>query len=99
MRRGTTPKHTFTLPFNVDDVDSVQVIYRQDMISKVVKAKSDCILDGNNITVTLSQEETLRFTCGKCAYVQIRVLRKGMALASEIIKVLVDECLENEVIE
>ena len=98
MRRGTTPNHIFTLPFSVEDVDSIHILYSQDDNVKLKKTKSDCVFDGNKVSVTLSQEETFRFIHGKMAYIQIRILRKDLALASEIMYMIIDECLEDEVL-
>ena len=98
MRRGTTPKHTFTLPFSVEDIDSIHILYSQDERVRLKKTKSDCILDGNKVSVTLSQEETFRFMRGKKVYIQIRILRRDSALASEIMNMTIDDSLEDEVL-
>lgn len=100
MRRGTTPTHTFNLPFSTENVSKAKVIYSQE--EEVIFAKEDaaCEREGNTVKVRLTQEETLRFDCTKVVKIQIRILTKGGdALASDIILVKVDKCLESEVLE
>lgn len=61
MRVGTTPTYTFRLPFSADTCKKVKVTFRQS--NKVVLEKSDeCILEGDVIKVSLTQDETFKFT-------------------------------------
>lgn len=99
MRRGTTPKHTFTLPFDTADVAKVRVIYAQGDEVVLVKCEDDVSFEGNDITLKLTQEETLSFSCKTSVKVQIRVLTTaGDALSSDPCIVSVEECLEDEVL-
>lgn len=77
MIRGTTPTHTFEIPFNTSMIASVRVVYAQDDAVIVTKCTEDCIFDGNTINVTLTQEDTLKFDCKKCVQIQLRVLTTG----------------------
>ena len=100
MIRGTTPTHTFTLPFDVSVIKEIHVIYAQGRV-KLVKKKADCELSGNEVKVRLSQEETLMFCAALPFKVQVRVLTHiGDALAS-VPKTVVDVIgtLEDEVIK
>lgn len=99
MRRGTTPTHTFVLPLDMDTVTSFRVIYAQGDEVKLRKEKDDCSIDGNVITVKLSQEETLSFNMGKIVEIQVRILCGDIAMASDIMYVSVERLLEDEVIE
>ena len=97
MKRGTTPTHTFTLPFDVSVIEKARVLYSQGEELKLTK--TDCVLDGNTLTVKLTQEDTFKLDCGKFVDIQLRVLTPGGdALNSDIIRVAVDRCLENEVL-
>ena len=97
MKRGTTPTHTFTLPFDVSMVEKARVLYSQNDELKL--SKTDCVLDGNTVTVRLTQEDTFKLECGKFVDIQLRVLTPdGDALNSDIIRVSVERCLENEVL-
>ena len=99
MRRGTTPTHTFTLPFDTSQVKCARVVYAQMNRVVLVKTGVDLTLEGNTIRLTLTQEESLRFNCSKPVEIQVRVLTlAGEALNSNIVKVPVQRCLESEVL-
>lgn len=98
MRRGTTPTHVFALGIDAGLIKDLRVIYAQQGRVLVKKELGDCTVNGGEVTVKLSQAETLRFDSNKMVDIQIRVLTTGGdALASDIINVTVDECLDNEV--
>lgn len=99
MRRGTTPTHTFTLPITVDNVSEALIVYAQSDEEILRKTVSECRMDGNTVSVDLTQEETLRFCCDKKAQIQMKVLtRDGKALVSNIITTDVSKCLTDEVL-
>ena len=99
MRRGTTPTHTFVLPFDVSTISKLHVLYAQDEQVKIRKTETDVTLDGNKVVLTLTQEDTLLLECKKTVEIQIRVLTAGGdALNSDIIRVPVERCLEDEVL-
>lgn len=99
MRRGTTPTHIFKLPFDVSEVKAVRIIYSQDDKEVLIKEKDDLTIDGTTATVILTQEETLKFHCNGYIEIQVRILTDGdIAMASKIIKLLVETCLEDEVL-
>lgn len=100
MIRGTTPIHTFTLPFDVSVIKTVKVIYAQDDIQLFCKRTEDCELDGSVIRVGLTQEETFLFDCKKQVQIQIRVLTlNGDSISTDVINVSVKKCLDYEVLE
>ena len=100
MRRGTTPTHTFTLPFDCSEITKLHIAYAQDDEVLVEKTLSDCECDGNVLTVTLAEEETLLFDCKKrCAEIQLRVARGVKKLASDIFKVPIDRILKEGCLE
>lgn len=100
MLRGTTPTHVFTLPFDTETVKDVQIIYVQGGKEKLTKSKDDCTLDGNEIAVKLTQEETFSFDDGKCVKVQVRVLTQSDdVLISPVMLVECEECLFCEVLQ
>jgi hypothetical protein len=99
MIRGTTPTHTFNIPFDTSLVDEVKITYAQDNVVVLEKHTSDCILDDATISVTLTQEDTFLFDCKKSVQVQLRILTKsGEALASVVEHIGVAKCLDNEVL-
>lgn len=98
MRRGTTPTHIFTLPFDVSIVADVSVIYQQDKVTIVKKNKSDCSLEGNTISLTLTREETLAFDEFKFVKIQMTIWTPtGDVMVSDIVMKAVAECLDDEV--
>lgn len=99
MIRGTTPTHNFKLPFETRLVKEVMVIYAQDDKELFHKDRYDCKMEGNTISVTLTQDDTLLFNHKKNVQIQIRILTEaGDALASNIHVVSVKNCLNDEVI-
>ena len=99
MRRGTTPTHTFALPFETSIISALRITYKQENNVIITKDKNDCTLNGNVINVKLSQEETLKFKCNAPAKVQLRIVKNDDAIASEVFNFFVNECLDNEVIK
>lgn len=99
MRRGTTPTHTFTLPFEASLVAKLRVIYAQRDIVKIVKKECHAEFDGNTIRVKLSQNDTLRLSCSLKTEIQVKVLtHTGESFVSEIITVKTERCLIDEVL-
>lgn len=99
MQRATTPTHIFTLPFDVSLLKEARVIYQQNGNTVLKKEETDCEMSGNEIRVTLTQEETLKFEASKIALIQLRVLLvDGTVSASQIMSDLVTDCLDCEVL-
>lgn len=99
MKRGTTPTHTFTLPFETSLLKTVRVVYSQ--LGRVILTKTggELSLSGNTVSVKLSQEDTLRFNCSHPVEIQIRVKTlTGDVHNSDIERTTVGRCLENEVL-
>ena len=99
MIRGTTPTHTFKLPFDVDNIKSVMIIYAQKDREILCKETADCTLKDDVITTTLTQEDTFRFNHRDHVHIQVRLLtNSGTAMASEPKVVNVKDCLNDEVL-
>lgn len=99
MPRGTTPTHTFTLPFDAALVKSCRIIYAQRDVKVICKETDNCTINGKTISTTLSQEETLRFSCDTPVQIQMRVLTKdGTAMKTPVYIKHVRECLDDEVL-
>lgn len=88
--RGTTPTHVFpAIPLMSDEIQQVYITYFQNGSELFTKKKIDCTFENEetmamcDISVTLSQEETLSFAPGRAA-LQVRILDvQGHAYASE----------------
>lgn len=99
MKRGTTPTHTFELPFDTSILKELKITYAQDDKSILCKRLADCELNGSVAKVKLTQEETFMFDCKKMVQIQLRGLTLGGdAPESDVIIVSVDKCLDDEVL-
>lgn len=95
IRRGTTPTHTFGVDLDLRDA-IVFVHYTQNGIVIVEKTGKDVITDEESITVTLSQQETLKFEANVPVCIQISyVLQDGTADKSNVIVLMANETLKD----
>lgn len=98
MRQGTTPTIQITInDIDLNEMQNIYVVFEQNgYILK--KESSDLDIEGNTISVLLSQEETLNFKEGTCN-IQLRMITKGgVAIASPIKTTKVYRVLNKEVI-
>ena len=96
MRRGSTPTHVFNVSLDADLIDKVRVLYAQNGMLVLKKEMADCTVEGQKITVKLTQKDTLAFKDGK-AEVQLRInTPTGESIPSKIYEVDVRRLLENE---
>lgn len=98
MRQGTTPTIQITInDIDLNEMQNIYVVFEQNgYILK--KESSDLDIEGDVISVLLSQEETLNFKEGTCN-IQLRMITKGgVAIASPIKTTKVYRVLNKEVI-
>lgn len=105
--RGTNPDHEFELPYQLELIDSVRVIYGQgnkSIFKKIWnKNNSDkentCRLTNGKIVVPLTQEETYLASPSKPLYIEIRIrLNNGkVVMSEEPIGLRVIDTMDNEV--
>lgn len=82
--RGTTPLHSFELPYPIEIIDDIRVIYGQGKQLLFTKTKSDCVIENNEIQILLSQEETLMFTSFQNVFIEIKIkLKNGKVVRNE----------------
>lgn len=84
MIRGTTAQFNFKLPYKFSELETVQITFWQSNNSgpnqnrplPIVKVLSQCqpTDDPKELRVTLTQEETLRFSDKYKAYTQLRAM-------------------------
>lgn len=100
MIRGTTPTHTFTLPFDSTGITKLSIAYAQGGRVVLEKTLPDCNIKGNVITVSLTEEDTLKFDSNKAmAEIQLRLGFGDSRMASQVMhitteRILKDGCLE-----
>ena len=95
MIRGTTPTLTFKLPFDCSTIDIISISFAQ--YNKIVFEKYyyDCVIKGNEIIVTLTEDDTLKFNSDEHAEIQIRVGIGEQRFASQIMKIGIERVLRD----
>ena len=98
MIRGTTPTHKLNVNVNLTSA-KVYVTYKQRGSVIVERSNEDTndtlIIDEKSITLTLTQEETLKFYANEKVEIQIRaVFEDGEAIASNIVSLYTDKILK-----
>lgn len=99
MYRGTTPVLNFKFPFNLDTLQDIYVTFEQRNGTEFDKTLEDAQVDGDTLTLNLTQQDTLKLKHDRPLLIQIRAKTPdGVALASHIITVDVNEILKEGVI-
>lgn len=111
MVRGSTPTHTFTLPFAPPQGTEFRIVYAQGEDYKEKNlfeiTTERCTIDGKAVRVKLTQEETLLFDCapvwhnGQYAPLPVKIqigckTPGGETLWSNIINTTADRCLKED---
>lgn len=97
MRRGSTPTNVFLVDIDLTAA-TVFVSYEQGGKVIVEKTGTDLTVTEESVTLTLSQEETLRFHSGE-VLIQLRyVMPNGTADASNIIRTTAERIIKDGVI-
>lgn len=97
--RGTTPTLQFVLPFDVGTLADAYVTISQNGTVLVDKPLTDCKCDNKTLTVTLTQEDTLRLDCNCVSEIQIRAKTAGgEVIASNIIRTSTGRILKDGII-
>lgn len=96
---GTTPTHIFTLPFDPALLKRIKITYAQNGKVILEKYETDCTIEGREIRLELSQEDTFKFDERSIVDIQIRVLtHDGKAPKTPVYHIRPDECLDTEVL-
>jgi hypothetical protein len=100
--RGTTTDITFDTGLDCTAFDLLAVTFSQEGQEVLTKKITDCNIDGDKITVSLTEEETLLFSCEKNPIeMQIRAGEGKYRIASAVMitkagRILREGCL-NEI--
>ena len=98
MRRGTTPTITYNVDVDLTSAVELYVTLKEGGLVVIEKSIDDIEVTDKTITITLSQEETLKLDPGQ-VLMQIRAkMPDGSALASNIMTGDVEQILKNGVI-
>ena len=100
IMQGTTPIHTFKLPFDTSIIKTVRIIYSQ-CGKKLFSREGDQVRRSENIIeTTLTQEETFKIDPENIVEIQIRIIdNANNAANTRIMRVSAEKCLETEVLE
>ena len=100
MVQATTPTFVLTLPETVDLTEPSHFYFtlRQGHV-RIEKTDSDLVIDGQTISVYLSQAETLTLTPGMVKLQLNWTYANGSRACSNIVSVNVTENLLKEVVE
>lgn len=99
VARGTTPTHTFNIPVDASLVEDVRIVYAQNNKEVFRKETFDCDKVGNQIKVTLTQDETLLLNHRIPVEIQCQFkTTDGTVFASIPNIIAVQKCLCNEVL-
>ena len=100
MRQGTTPTHTFLLPFDSSNIKALEITYAQHDSILITKRLDDCVLDGKVVAIELTQEETFQFDISTPIQIQLRVLNHtDQAYATKIYMTSISKSLSKEVLK
>ena len=97
--QGSTPTNYFDLPIEAAMLATLRITFKQGDEIILEKELADCVSDGNVLTLTLTQDETLMFDHNKPGKVQLhgRTIG-GQALVSQVFVFTVDELLSGRVV-
>lgn len=100
MRRGTTPRFRFTLPFDIkSNVSDLRVTFEQNGVTVLEKRLEDCTCEGDTLLVWLTQEETLGFKAGTSVKVQLKALENdGNVISHEPKSISCKEILNEDIL-
>lgn len=99
--RGTTPKFIFTLPnsITIDDILNVELVFTQNDEIIIAKKLGDFTTSNSQLTITLTQEDTLKLKGNSPLYYQIKVLlNDDSVITSDIITNMVYNSLSESVL-
>lgn len=93
-----TAKIIFYTDENISESTSVYITFQQGYEPVLELSKDRITFEDTDLYVTLTQEETGKFTPGK-VYAQLRYLLNGESCVQDIININVMPTLKSEVIE
>ena len=96
--QGTTPTHSFQLPFDTSRIKTARFVYSQEGEVSIVKTGEDVAISPEGVSTTLTQEDTYSLTPGLKVKLLLRILTTdGEAKASDPVWFLCRGCECKEV--
>lgn len=99
MIRGTTPTLVFRTSIDCSKLTLLNIAFAQNGKIVLEKNLSQCNIDGNTASVTLTEEDTLLFDYKKKVEIQVRAGCGSTRLASRIIVEDVGRILKDGVLD
>lgn len=98
-RRGTTPTLLITTN-GIKDLSQCDVLWitLKQGNTEITKEKSDLTISGDEIELSLTQEETLLFKAGSSVSLQLRALIGTEAVASDIKTFRMEDIIKDGII-
>lgn len=98
--QGTTPTHTFQLPFDTSTIKTVRFVYSQNGEVVCVKTGEDVQVLPESVATTLTQEDTYDFEPDVQVRLMLRILTvDDTALASDPVRLVCRGCDCKEVMQ
>lgn len=98
ITRGTTPTITIHVPEDVDLATASEIWVTLKQQPKILTKKlttGTALITGSDISINLTQAETLQFQAGAGGLIQVRILLSGgLALASQIERVNIYDVIQ-----
>lgn len=98
MRGETITTAIRDLPVSVNDIENVYITFHTITKTLLQKSLKDCVIDGEVIECTLSQEESLKFTCGPITRSVIVLTKSGARFELRDEKLFCGSTARNEVL-
>lgn len=98
MTRATTPIITFKIPLDTADFEDMILSVKQNRQFDFDMDSNQITLDGRNIILTLTQQQTTEFLPDVPVKVQLRCKVNGAVMASNIVEIPVEDVLNKEVL-
>ena len=100
MYQLTTPKHRFFLPKAVpaDELEWALISYEQNGSIVLEKDLASLTIEGQVLSIRLTQEETALFDEKTPAWVQLRCGARGLAFASRKFQITIKEVINKTVL-
>ena len=102
MYRGTTPTLTFKTNFDLNTIINLTIVFKQGGEIKLKKYLEDCEVDteNRNISVILSETETIEFIPNKDLHIQMRIrFEDGTVISSKVTTIYIDDILEENILQ
>lgn len=101
MRRGTTPTIPFTIDGSTENIAQMELYIANSQGLILEKKLSEMTVSGNEVSVKLTQADTLKLQDNSFVKLQIRILYKdGTVVASDVEESFVEEILKDgEIVE